>query len=132
MDTAKRTLNLVMLTGLAPILVGIGCINFFLPAYINWINTSLYTNIFFIIAGIIGSVLVIKKSDANAKRFNLVLGMTFLSFVIANFAGLYPATIVEWTSLDDSVHLIMSTSLILVGIHGQKKQEISSIPYINL
>lgn len=127
MDTPQKTINLYLLTFLAPLLIGVGIVNFFLPEHITWINTHMFCNLLHILAGLVGGLLVWKKSNAHAKRFTLGLGIIYLYEVIANFAGLFPARIIDWSSLDDTVYLITGILLILIGIHGQKKSQIGAI-----
>lgn len=132
MKKSKRSLNLVILSIISPVLLGVGIINFFLPAYTQWINTHLYNNLFLIVAGVVGIAITLTKSDLNARRYNLALGMVYIYFVVANFAGLYPAFEIDWRAIDDTLHLFMAMSLTFVGIHGKKKESTSAMPYMKM
>ncbi|RMG26058.1 MAG: DUF4383 domain-containing protein [Bacteroidetes bacterium] len=101
-----------------------GIVNFFLPDHLYWIDTIWYCNLVHILAGTLGLLVVWKKSPILARRFNLALGMIYLYEVVANFAGLFPARITNWSSVDDMVYLFTGMLLILCGIHGQKKTAI--------
>ena len=132
MANFRKSLNLVILKVLSPILLGIGIINFFLPEYSDWISTHLYNNAFLIVAGLTGLVISFTKAKVHAKRFCFILGMAYFYFFVANFAGLFPAFEIDWRTLDDSVHLLMAMTFILAGIYGPKEEKISALPYLEL
>ena len=117
----NRTLNQTTLLILAPLLIVTGIAGFVLPESYSLMSNAAPYNLFHIIFGAIGLVLLQTKNDLVASGFNLGLGLIDLYQVLASVLGLTPIQHFHWTYADDVVHVILGFALVIIGGYGLRK-----------
>jgi len=117
----NRTLNQTTLLILAPLLIVTGIAGFALPESYSLMSNAAPYNLFHIIFGAIGLVLLQTKNDLVASGFNLGFGLIDLYQVLASVLGLTPIQHFHWTYADDVVHVILGFALVIIGGYGLRK-----------
>ena len=126
----NNTLNQTTLMILAPLLIITGIAGFVIPAQYNLMSNATSYNLFHIIFGAIGLVLLQTKSDLAASSFNLGFGLVDLYQALASVVGLTPIQYFQWTYADDVVHVILGFALVIIGGYGLRSAA-SSAPLRN-
>ena len=117
----NRSLNQTTLLILAPLLLVTGIAGFIIPEQYNLMSGAAPYNLFHIIFGAIGLLLIQAKNDLVASSFNLGFGLIDLYQVLASVVGLTPIEYFHWTFADDVVHVILGFTLVLIGGYGIRK-----------
>jgi hypothetical protein len=117
----NRTLNQTTLLILAPLLIVTGIAGFVLPESYSLMSNAAPYNLFHIIFGASGLVLLQTKNDLVASGFNLGFGLIDLYQVLASVVGLTPIQHFHWTYADDVVHVILGFALVIIGGYGLRK-----------
>ena len=113
-----KTLNQKTLMVIAPLLVLTGIAGFLIPEQYNLMSGAAPYNMFHLIFGAIGLVLISAKNDLLASSFNFGFGLIDLYQVLASVVGLTPIEYFHWTYVDDVVHVILGFALALIGGYG--------------
>lgn len=119
MNTQK--LNRRVLLVFAPVLILIGVLGFVLPSSKGLTSGEPAYNIFHIISGVIGLLIVLRKNGGSIRAFNVGFGLVDLYQAAASFAHLFPEQYFRWTRVDDALHVIVGAALVLVGVLGRRK-----------
>jgi hypothetical protein len=117
----NKTLNQTTLLILAPLLIITGIAGFVLPESYSLMSNAAPYNLFHIIFGAIGLLLLQTKNDLVASGFNLSFGLIDLYQVLASVVGLTPKQYFYWTYADDVVHVILGFALVIIGGYGIRK-----------
>jgi hypothetical protein len=129
----NKTLNQITLSIVAPLLMLTGILGFIIPERYSPLSGAAPYNLFHLICGAIGLLLVTTKNDLWASLFNLGFGAIDLYQVLASVAGLTPIQYFHWTYFDDVVHVLLGFALVIVGGYGlshkkaQKRAQNSAI-----
>jgi hypothetical protein len=114
----NKTLNQKTLMVLAPLLVLTGIAGFVIPEQYSLMSGAAPYNIFHLIFGTLGLLLMSTKSDLLASSFNLGFGLIDLYQVLASVVGLTPIQYFHWTYVDDLVHVLLGFALVIIGAYG--------------
>ena len=114
----NKTLNQKTLAVLAPLLLLTGIAGFVLPERYALMSNAAPYNLFHIIFGSIGLLIVMTNSDRWASAFNLIFGLIDLYQALASVVGLAPIQYFHWTYADDVVHVLLGFALVLIGGYG--------------
>ncbi|HKV34041.1 MAG TPA: hypothetical protein VJP89_06970 [Pyrinomonadaceae bacterium] len=114
----NRTLNQTTLMIIAPLLILTGIAGFVVPAQYSLMSNATPYNLFHIIFGALGLVLLQTKSDLAASAFNLGFGLIDLYQALASMVGLAPIQYFQWTYADDVAHVILGFALAIIGGYG--------------
>lgn len=114
----NKTLNQKALMVLAPLLVLTGIAGFVIPEQYNLMSGATPYNMFHLICGTVGLLLISANSDLLASSFNLGFGLIDLYQVIASVVGLTPIQYFHWTYVDDVVHVLLGFALVIIGGYG--------------
>lgn len=114
----NKTLNQKTLTILAPLLVLTGIAGFVIPPQYSLMSGAAPYNIFHLIFGTVGLLLMSSKNDLVASSFNLGFGLIDLYQVLASVVGLTPIQYFHWTYVDDVVHVLLGFALVIIGGYG--------------
>jgi hypothetical protein len=117
----NKTLNQTTLMILAPLLIVTGIAGFLIPERYSLMSGAAPYNMFHLIFGAIGLVLMQTKNDLVASGFNLGFGLIDLYQVLASVVGLTPIEYFYWTYVDDVVHVILGFALVIIGGYGIRK-----------
>ena len=124
----NKTLNQKTLMVLAPLLVLTGIAGFLIPEQYSLMSGAAPYNMFHLVFGALGLVLISAKNDLLASSFNFGFGLIDLYQVLASVVGLTPIQYFLWTFLDDVVHVILGFALVLIGAYGISNWKKSSSP----
>ncbi len=117
----NKTLNQTTLMIFAPLLILTGIGGFVIPAQYGLMSNATPYNLFHIIFGAIGLLLLQTKNDLAASSFNLGFGLIDLYQALASVIGLTPIQYFHWTYADDVVHVILGFALVIIGGYGFRK-----------
>ncbi|MBC7900645.1 MAG: hypothetical protein H7070_11410 [Saprospiraceae bacterium] len=79
-------------------------------------------NVFHILFGAFGLLLVFSKNEGYIRGFNIGFGLIDLYQAAASFLHLFPERLFQWTRVDDVLHIVIGAALVLVGFFGNKKR----------
>lgn len=114
------TRNLQTLTVFAPLLLLTGILGFVLPAELSLMSGATPYNVFHLLAGALGLVIVLRKAVPAAVSFNLAFGAIDLYQAAAGLAGWFPAGLFQLRPADHAVHVLVGLFLVGVGYLGRK------------
>jgi hypothetical protein len=117
----NKTLNQKTLMVLAPLLMLTGLAGFLIPPQYSLMSGEAPYNMFHLIFGALGLVLISTSSNLVASVFNFSFGLIDLYQVVASVVGLTPIEYFLWTYVDDVVHVILGFALVIVGGYGINK-----------
>src|SRR5687767_13507846 len=100
LEASWSTRNLQTLTVFAPLLVLTGIVGFVLPADMSLMSGAAPYNVFHLVAGAVGLLLVALRSTAGASSFNLIFGFIDLYQALAGLTGWFPAEFFELRPAD--------------------------------
>ena len=103
---------------LAPLLMLTGIAGFIIPEQYSLMSGAAPYNLFHLIVGALGLLLMSTKSDLLASSFNLGFGLIDLYQVLASVVGLTPIQYFHWTYVDDVVHVLLGFALVIIGGYG--------------
>ena len=118
----NKTLNQITLTILAPLLMLTGIAGFLIPERYSPLSGATPYNLFHLIFGAIGLVLLSAKNDLWASLFNFIFGLIDLYQVLASVVGLSPIQYFHWTYADDVVHVLLGFALAIIGGYGLRRR----------
>ena len=117
----NKTLNQKTLMVLAPLLVLTGIAGFLIPEQYSLMSGAAPYNMFHLIFGALGLVLISANSDLLSSFFNFGFGLIDLYQALASAVGLTPIEYFHWTYVDDVVHVILGFALTIIGGYGLYK-----------
>jgi hypothetical protein len=118
--TSWASRNLLVLTAFAPLLVLTGVLGFVLPAELSLMSGAPPYDVFHLVAGGVGLVLVARRSASEATSFNLIFGGIDLYQALAGVLGWFPANLFALRPADHVVHVIVGGFLLGVGVLGRR------------
>jgi len=117
----NKTLNQMTLAIVAPLLMLTGIAGFLVPEQYSPLSGAAPYNLFHLIFGAIGLLLLSARNDLWVSLFNFVFGLIDLYQVLASVVGLTPIQYFHWTFADDVVHVLLGFALAIIGGHGLRK-----------
>ncbi len=112
-------LNFLTLAVFAPVLILVGILGFIIPPHKSPTSGTAPYNIFHIIFGVIGAVIILINHPAAIRAFNLGFGLIDLYQAAASYLGLFPKHYFKWTRVDDWLHVAIGVLLVAIGIFGR-------------
>lgn len=112
-------LNSLTLAVFAPILVLVGILGFVIPANKSLTSGATSYNIFHIVSGVIGVIIILSGYEGAIRAFNIGFGLIDLYQAVASFANLFPKQYFKWTRVDDILHVVVGAILVLIGVFSQ-------------
>lgn len=114
----KKSLNYKVLLIFAPILVLIGVSGFVIPADKALTSGAPAYNVFHLLFGAIGLLLLYLKNENVIRLFNIGFGALDAYQAVASFTNLFPVNYFQWTRADDGLHVVIGLALIAIGVYG--------------
>jgi hypothetical protein len=111
-------MNYFLLLIFSPLLILIGILGFVIPQNKSLTSGAPAYNIFHIIFGLIGVVIVYFNHDPYIRSFNIGFGLIDLYQAAASFAHIFPEKHFRWTRVDDVLHVVIGAALVIVGVFG--------------
>lgn len=118
---AGKSLNYKVLLVFALVLIVAGVGGFVLPAQKGLTSAAPAYNIFHIVFGSVGLILVLIRNEGFIRTFNIGFGLLDLYQALASFLHLFPEKYFQWTTTDDILHIIIGAALIIVGLWGRRR-----------
>lgn len=100
----------------APLLILVGILGFIIPQHKSLTSGAPAYNIFHIVFGVVGLVIVLSKDELLIRSFNVGFGFIDLYQAVASFADLLPKEYFRWTLVDDVLHIVIGLLLVVIGI----------------
>lgn len=114
-----ENLNFLILLIFAPTLVLVGILGFITPASLKRISTEPAYNIFHIVCGVIGAVVLLSNNDSALKSFNMVFGLLNIYQFAASYANQFPAQYFKWTRIDNIIHFLLGAFFLVIAFLGE-------------
>ena len=114
----KKSVNFVTLAIFAPVLILAGVAGFLVPAQHSLTSGAAPYNVFHIVFGTIGLLLVLSRKESLIASFNFGFGLIDLYQALASFANLPPRQYFLWTRTDDILHILIGLALVFIGGYG--------------
>ena len=119
----KKTVNFVTLAIFAPVLILAGVAGFLVPASRSLTSGAVPYNVFHILFGILGLIVLWTRKDSLVSFFNFGFGLIDLYQALASYANLPPKQYFLWTRTDDILHILIGLALVFIGCYGMLKRE---------
>ena len=115
-----KSLNYKTLLVFAPVLILTGVLGFVIPPEKSFTSGAAAYNIFHIVFGAIGLLVLLIKAENAIRLFNIGFGLIDLYQALASFTNLFPKQYFGWTRVDDILHIVIGAGLIAAGIYGYR------------
>lgn len=119
--------NLRLLAVFGPILIATGVAGLTLPPRLALMSNALPYDIFHIVFGALGVVIVLRRSARFAALFNLGFGAIDLYQAVAGLAGFFPARLFALRPADHVAHVVLGALLVAVGAGGWRQRSRRSL-----
>ncbi len=113
--------NRIALLILAPVLILAGVLGFVMPAHVSLVSGAPAYNVFHLVFGATGLLLVFTKHASAIRVFNIGFGVMDLYQAFASLAHLFPERLFRWTRTDDVLHVVIGAALVIVGCWGRER-----------
>jgi hypothetical protein len=121
--TIKKSLNYLTLAIFAPVLILVGVAGFLIPARQSLTSGAAPYNVFHIVFGTIGLLIVWSRREQLISFFNAGFGLIDLYQALASYLQLPPKEYFLWTRVDDILHILIGLALVIIGGYGLLKRE---------
>jgi hypothetical protein len=118
----KNSANRITLAIFAPILILVGVAGFLIPAQQSLTSGATPYNIFHLIFGFVGLLVVWSAKERLASFFNAGFGLVDLYQALASRLDLFPEQYFLWTKVDDILHILIGLALVIIGAYGLLKR----------
>ena len=122
-NISALTLNRITLSIFAPVLILTGIAGSFVPPQFSLTSGAAPYNMFHIVFGLIGLLMLFSGRPQPVCFFNLVFGLIDLYQAVASYLNLPPKQFFLWTRVDDILHVVLGVALFLIGLYGILKQK---------
>jgi len=117
-----KSANYITLAIFAPLLIVAGIAGFLVPPALSLTSGAPAYNIFHIVFGLIGLLLVWAKKERQISLFNAGFGLIDLYQALASYANLPPQQYFLWTRVDYILHIVIGLIMFSIGCYGLLKQ----------
>ena len=100
----------------------VGVAGFVLPQQLSLTSGAPAYNVFHLIFGLLGLLFLWLRKDWLVSSFNAGFGLIDLYQALASYAYLPPKQHFLWTGVDDILHVVIGTVLLVIGSYGLLKQ----------
>jgi hypothetical protein len=118
----QKSLNQITLTIFAPLLILVGVAGFLTPKALALTSGAPAYNIFHLVFGFLGLLLLWWKREWLISLFNAGFGLIDLYQALASYAYLPPRQYFLWTGVDDILHVVIGLALFVIGLYGLIKR----------
>lgn len=121
----NKSLNFITLAIFAPVLIIAGIAGFLVPPEQSLTSGAPAYNVFHLIFGVMGLLIVWTRSELWLASFNFGFGLIDLYQAVASALHLPPEEYFLWTKVDDILHLLIGLALVVIGVYGLFKVKTS-------
>jgi len=115
---SKKTVNYLTLAIFAPLLILVGVAGFLIPASLSLTSGAAPYNVFHIVFGAIGLLVLWSRKEWLVNCFNAGFGLIDLYQALASYLNLLPKEYFLWTRVDDITHVALGLVLATIGFYG--------------
>ena len=119
----KKGINFITLAIFAPILILTGVAGFLIPAEHSLTSGAPPYNVFHIVFGAIGLMIVWSRKEQLISFFNSGFGLIDLYQALASYLNLPPKNQFLWTRVDDILHILIGLALVIIACYGIFKRQ---------
>ena len=113
-----KSLNFITLAIFAPVLIIVGIAGFLVPPEHSLTSGAPAYNVFHLIFGAIGLLVVWTRNELALSSFNFGFGLIDLYQALASAMHLPPEKYFLWTKADDILHVLIGLALVIIGVYG--------------
>lgn len=124
----KKPLNDITLLIFAPLLILTGIAGFLVPADKSLTSGAPAYNVFHLIFGCLGLFIALLREQWLTETFNIGFGLIDLYQAVASHTHIFPERFFRWTTVDDWLHIIIGSALVIIGCYGAVKRQSSTPP----
>ena len=117
----NKSLNFITLAIFAPVLIIAGIAGFLVPPEHSLTSGATAYNVFHLIFGVIGLLIVWTRNELGLSSFNFGFGLIDLYQAMASVLHLPPEKYFLWTKVDDILHVLIGLALVIIGVYGLLK-----------
>lgn len=121
----NKSANFITLAIFAPVLIIAGIAGFFVPPEHSLTSGAPAYNVFHIVFGVIGLLIVWTRNELWLSSFNFGFGLIDLYQAVASALDLPPEKYFLWTKVDDILHILIGLALVIIGLYGLFKLKTS-------
>ena len=121
----RKSVNYVTLAIFAPLLILVGVAGFLIPAQHSLTSGAPPYNLFHIVFGTIGLLVLWSRREGLIGFFNAGFGLIDLYQALASYLHLPPQQYFLWTRVDDILHIVIGLTLVITGCYGIVKRPAS-------
>ena len=114
-ESRRRSINYVTVAIFAPVLIIAGIAGFLVPSAYSLTSGAPAYNIFHLIFGALGLLIVFTRNELWLAEFNFGFGLVDLYQVLASVLHLPPEKYFLWTRVDDILHVLIGIALVAIG-----------------
>jgi hypothetical protein len=100
----------------APLLILVGILGFFIPQKKSLTSGAPAYNVFHIVFGLIGILIMVFGGDNAMRTFNFGFGLIDLYQYVASRWRFFPREYFRWKPADDLLHLVIGAILVAVAV----------------
>jgi hypothetical protein len=120
-----KSVNFITLAIFGPVLIIVGIAGFLVPAEHRLTSGAPAYNVFHLIFGTIGLLIVWSRNELWLSSFNFGFGLIDLYQALASALHLPPEKYFLWTKVDDILHVLIGLALVIIGVYGLFKLKTS-------
>jgi hypothetical protein len=117
-NPTRKSLNFITLAIFAPALILAGIAGFLVPPEQSLTSGAPAYNVFHLVFGAIGLLLVWTRNERWLSLFNFGFGLIDLYQALASVLHLPPEDYFLWTRVDDILHVLIGLALVSIGGYG--------------
>ena len=121
----NKSLNFITLAIFAPVLIIAGIAGFLVPAEQSLTSGAPAYNVFHLVFGATGVLIVWTRNELWLSSFNFGFGLIDLYQAMASALHLPPEKYFLWTQVDDILHILIGLALVIIGMYGLFKLKTS-------
>ena len=118
----RKSANYITLAIFAPLLIIVGVAGFIVPPSLSLTSGAPAYNVFHLVFGLLGLLLVWSRKEKQISLFNTGFGLIDLYQALASYANLPPQQYFLWTRVDDILHVVIGLILFSIGCYGLMRQ----------
>jgi hypothetical protein len=111
----RRTINYTTVAIFAPVLIIVGIAGFLIPTEYSLTSGTPAYNIFHLIFGAFGLLILYTRRELWLSAFNFGFGLIDLYQALASVLHLPPEKYFLWTRVDDILHVLIGLALVVIG-----------------
>lgn len=114
-ESKRRSINYTTIAIFAPVLIVVGIAGFLIPPEYSLTSGAPAYNIFHLIFGALGLLILFTRNELWIALFNFGFGLIDLYQALASVLHLPPEKYFLWTRVDDILHVLIGVALVAIG-----------------